>query len=262
VITTLQLEFERFYQIPYSLTVVVVENHVTKPQATDTASLDAEIRDQIGAASVAFLDGEEGGFGEDLKSGATTVRDTVRDGIVTVKGKIAAVTDWVMAPVNAVQEVIQPLVETRQILQTAVSDSLGSIGYFSLGVDGLIPGSPLSDTLRTDEWTRKSYTDLYHYNHIDRRLGRAERALRGLGGQPSGFSNQPAERRSKEVTTTNPNLYQIAATEYGDPTKWTIIANANGVTDPMLSGTRTIIVPEDTAESGGVLYPAGDTSFA
>lgn len=46
------------------------------------------------------------------------------------------------------------------------------------------------------------------------------------------------------VTTNNPNLFQLAAQHYGDASQWTKIASANGVTDPMPTGTFTLKIPK------------------
>jgi nucleoid-associated protein YgaU len=42
-------------------------------------------------------------------------------------------------------------------------------------------------------------------------------------------------------------------TSYGDPTAWTTIAKANGLTDPVINGVQTILVPPLPGSSGGVL---------
>jgi hypothetical protein len=51
----------------------------------------------------------------------------------------------------------------------------------------------------------------------------------------------------KVLTVTNANLYRIAAEEYGDATQWTVIANANGLTDPMIEATLTLTLGSDNS---------------
>jgi hypothetical protein len=41
----------------------------------------------------------------------------------------------------------------------------------------------------------------------------------------------------KTITVSNANLFQLAAQYYGDATKWTAIAQANGLSDPMIEAT-------------------------
>jgi hypothetical protein len=49
------------------------------------------------------------------------------------------------------------------------------------------------------------------------------------------------------------NLFSIAAAELGDATQWLRIAQLNGLSDPMLSGVVTLLIPDvDAAAGGGV----------
>lgn len=54
----------------------------------------------------------------------------------------------------------------------------------------------------------------------------------------------PSPTIQNTVTTNNPNLFQLAAQHYGDSSQWTKIASANGVTDPMPTGTFTLKIPK------------------
>lgn len=49
------------------------------------------------------------------------------------------------------------------------------------------------------------------------------------------------------------NLFRIALTYLGDATQWVRIAQLNGISDPMLSGTVTLLIPPvDPSAGGGV----------
>jgi hypothetical protein len=43
--------------------------------------------------------------------------------------------------------------------------------------------------------------------------------------------------QGQTITVANANLYQLAAQYYGDATKWTAIAKANGLSDPVVQPT-------------------------
>lgn len=60
-------------------------------------------------------------------------------------------------------------------------------------------------------------------------------------------------------TVIGGDLYRIAAEAYGDATQWYRIAAANGLTDPLVAGPITLIIPDPTAQptNGGIL---GDPS--
>ena len=49
------------------------------------------------------------------------------------------------------------------------------------------------------------------------------------------------------------NLFEIAARQLGDATQWIRIAQLNGLSDPMLSGVLTLVIPDaNTAAGGGI----------
>ncbi|MGN6536405.1 MAG: hypothetical protein ACTHKQ_11840 [Mesorhizobium sp.] len=64
----------------------------------------------------------------------------------------------------------------------------------------------------------------------------------------------PAAATNRVVTVAGGNLFTLAAQYLGDATKWYQIAQANGLTDPMLTGISTLIIPQNSIPSnGGIL---------
>lgn len=53
------------------------------------------------------------------------------------------------------------------------------------------------------------------------------------------------------LTTAGGNLFQIAAQQLGDATQWLRIAQANNLSDPMLSGVVTLLIPPVNPAAGG-----------
>jgi hypothetical protein len=47
------------------------------------------------------------------------------------------------------------------------------------------------------------------------------------------------------------NLFRIAAEQLDDATQWLRIAQLNGLSDPMLSGVVTLLVPDRDLNAGG-----------
>jgi hypothetical protein len=48
-------------------------------------------------------------------------------------------------------------------------------------------------------------------------------------------------------------LFHVAAKQYGDPTQWLPIAQANGMNDPMIVGNITLTIPpQDATSTGGI----------
>ncbi len=55
----------------------------------------------------------------------------------------------------------------------------------------------------------------------------------------------------RTLTVTGGNLFQIAASQLGDATQWIRIAQANGLSDPMLVGLITLRIPDVDSTAGG-----------
>lgn len=53
------------------------------------------------------------------------------------------------------------------------------------------------------------------------------------------------------MTIAGGNLFQLAATELGDATQWIRIAQLNNLSDPMLAGVVTLLIPDPNPNAGG-----------
>jgi len=59
---------------------------------------------------------------------------------------------------------------------------------------------------------------------------------------------------SQLLTVVGANLFQLAAIYYGDATQWALIANANGLVDPIITGQMTLIIPQlNNVNTGGIV---------
>jgi hypothetical protein len=55
------------------------------------------------------------------------------------------------------------------------------------------------------------------------------------------------------LTVAGDNLFRIAAAQLADATQWIRIAELNNISDPMLTGVTTLLIPErDLAAGGGI----------
>ena len=55
----------------------------------------------------------------------------------------------------------------------------------------------------------------------------------------------------REVVVVRGNLFQIASQLLGDATQWIRIAQLNDLSDPMLSGVQTLLIPDLNPNAGG-----------
>jgi hypothetical protein len=53
------------------------------------------------------------------------------------------------------------------------------------------------------------------------------------------------------ITVAGGNLFRIAAEQLADATQWIRIAELNNVSDPMLTGVITLLIPNVNSEAGG-----------
>jgi nucleoid-associated protein YgaU len=55
----------------------------------------------------------------------------------------------------------------------------------------------------------------------------------------------------KNISVAGDNLFRIAAVQLADATQWIRIAELNGLSDPMLVGVNTLLVPDVDPSAGG-----------
>jgi len=55
----------------------------------------------------------------------------------------------------------------------------------------------------------------------------------------------------RSITVAGGNLSQIAAEQLGDATQWIRIAQLNDLSDPMLAGVVTLLIPDRDLSAGG-----------
>ena len=55
----------------------------------------------------------------------------------------------------------------------------------------------------------------------------------------------------KTITVVSDNLFRIAASQLADATQWIRIAELNTLTDPMLVGVITLLIPDVDPNAGG-----------
>lgn len=87
-------------------------------------------------------------------------------------------------------------------------------------------------------------TELYELYQLQAVLDRMEKNLNLIHAVPN----------AQFITVVGGNLFQLAAQYYNDATQWTVIAQANGLTDPEVTGLQTLLIPPPSSqESGGIL---------
>ncbi|WP_313188889.1 hypothetical protein [Pantoea sp.] len=222
VITAFSPVYEFVWRRPYSIEVAVVSNEGF-PDKVDALTgalrglIDSDLGRTLGLANIIDI-------------------DAVTQAVNVLHLAVKRVTDFAHATVGQIQAVIRPLVAARNIVEHELALlEAAAADITSLG--GLVPGNPISKTvsnllLQSDHTTR--IPALYRLQEI---LGRLNKNVN---------SGQTADG-VRAVTLSGGNLYQVASEQYGDASLWASIAEANDLTDPHLSGIRTLKIPTSPA---------------
>lgn len=218
-------DFERFYQIPYQITVEIVADLSGAVTEKAPASVDDLTRDD--AASITDL--------------ADAIGDPTLSSLVSsLNSAISTVSDIAKAATSTINSIVKPLNAVRarvQVLFASVNNTVRSVT--TLG--GILPNNPISTNVGRILSQATAATQIPMLQQMDVTLGRMGK---NLGSINSG---------TKTVTQAGGNLLRVSANEYGDAMGFTTLLTANGLTDPQLTGVNTIVVPPLNQTPNGVL---------
>lgn len=218
VITDFNPVFEFVYRQPYTISLAVLQRN-DDPLLVDslTGALNSLISSDIGT-SLGLAD-------------IINVQD-ITDAVTTVQSAVNAVSDFATATVSTIHTVVSPIIAAQQIIQANISSLESSLNSITT-LGGIVTGNPISTTINNLLTQADGYTRLPALYNLSSVLDRVNKNVR-TGQTANGV---------KTLTLSGSNLYQVAADQYGDATYWDSLAEANGLTDPQLTGINTITVP-------------------
>jgi hypothetical protein len=216
-------EFKPNYKlghIPYKITLEVLED-LSSAGATDAlGNIDDDISDDMYAANT---------LAADVPSITSSVSTLVSD--INAIGSL----------VSAAYSVVAPLIQS-------VSAIISNVSTLSLSTDETLASASAPggmSTSNTPAVNLAAYEAQLAANNTQTSLVQ----LQGLLGRI--LKNlQLVNSSIKTVTVSGGNLFDIAAKQYGDPTAWTLIASANGLTDPTITGIVTLTIPPYVSGTG------------
>lgn len=215
VIASLKCSFQRVYKLPYAITCKVVADYSQPVTTIAPLGFDAAIMDDL----------------NDAKSLATSINDGPLSGLMTtLDSAIKAVSSVAKATSTAINSVLNPIRDVRarvSVLIAAVGNTINNTATFG-GVFGTPSG------LQNQLSTTAQVANLYQ---LDAKLQRMQLNLYLIDRAPN----------AQTVTVTGGNLYALASKYYDDPSLWNVIAQANGLTDPVLIGTHNLTIPPKPA---------------
>lgn len=223
VIKDFKASFERFYQIPYTITVTVVQDlNKPFPVLVPVAYNDVIINAQVEANDLA----------------QAINNPSIINQLAVVSAAINSVPSLSNATAAQIASIVQPLNTLEQTTAGAISTLSSSI--FPDTLLGAPPPTFEANNILAADLLQLS--DLYQLQAV---LVRMNRNLLLINSTSNG----------QVITVNNANLFQLASQYYGDATKWTAIAIANNLNDPQIQGTGavTLVIPNTAVDTGGIL---------
>jgi nucleoid-associated protein YgaU len=226
VISKFRFIVERYYKVGYSIALEVVSDdsqpvQTIAPSGFDTA-IDADCDSMLGLGDL---------IGDGPLSRALSVLDTAVRGVSSFATATNAVVQQVQGAIGAVAARVSTL-------SAAAMNTIGSV----TAIGGVVPNVPLAQTIGTMAAQVTATTQAPILQNLTSLATRMSRNV--------SMAQQGASARSVQVA--GGTLFDVAAREYGDATRWISIAQASGLTDAVITGVKTLQIPANPIDSGGV----------
>ena len=216
----------RFARIPYKIVCEVLQDLTAPVYADAGPDADDLINGDLDSANTLT---------------ASTGDSTLSGLMGSVSTAVSNVKTFVGASLSTVASVLQPIHQAVSYVQSAmgnVDTILASVGVPA----GVLPSIPVLQNIGVFSSIVNATTLQVQYSQIGSLLGRMQTNLGQINSS------------GRIITVGGGNLFDIASKEYGDPSAWTQIAQANNLSDPTLSGVNTLIIPPyNNGASGGIL---------
>lgn len=249
VVKSFTWDSRRFYELPYKITVAVVEDNVQPVTGVD-ANVDDETQADFDDSN-ALMDA--------LIEIVTIAQNLLVDvidlltlpleiaGIFSTLGEIASISGASSDQIDGLQMQIDTARATAlQIVAAseAAVEAAGDAANFASGTDG----AALAQSLNATTSYSATLATVLQLANVLGRLSRNVQAV--LSGAPilSGYASTSIATSSSQQGATlavspGNSLYAIAALIYGDAAGWALLAKANGLVDPMIQFDMPLTIP-------------------
>lgn len=233
--------FEQAFEVPYTISCEVASDDATPvspgqgPSVDDMMSSDADDADDMADDIDADDDDDDETDAEDgaPPGGLSALVANVQSAVSAVSNFASATREEiasVLAPIQAVQAQVGSMIATA----TAAVNSVSSLG----GVVAGIPAVQSAQGLIGQVAAMTRLPMLYDLNSLMGRMTTNLAAVRASGST---------------IVQAGGDLLHLATQAYGDPNEWPTIALANDLTDPVLTGVNSVLIPPDATGADGVL---------
>lgn len=216
-------DFERGgFEVPYSISLIVLKD--------DTSASSGPGVDE--------MMGIDNGTAQDLSA---SIGDDQLTGLLGgLDSAISSVSSFATATQSEINSVLTPIAQVQGRVTTLIASAENTLGQATT-LGGVLPNNPVARTVASLEGQVTAMTQCASLYDLQNTTGRmaANLAAVGAGGA--------------QVVVAGADLFKMAEQAYGDATEWSTIAKANNLTDPLVSGVQTILVPPVASGSDGLL---------
>ena len=224
VVREFNADFQRFYKIPYKIACEVV-SAAPKPQ-NDDQSIDSQIKADAATAS-------------DLVS---SIGDSTLTSLMgSVNSAIDSVASFANAAQSTLSNVVQQITAVRDRVQKLVASTNSDLMKVAT-LGGILPNNPVAQQVTKLNNQINSALSLPVLVQLDRLAGRMQTNIASV------------YKSAKHVVVAGGDLMKMAAKEYDDAMAWTALVKANPelAWDPLVQGIKTLIVPPNKDNVGGL----------
>lgn len=242
--------------VPYKITLTVAEDQTGLITALPTASVSSQIAgDMADAASLTSTIGDSTltglmGTVQSTVSSALAAVAPVANGLVsiantgtalaasvtsTINSAIASATAAVSPALSAINSALSAVSSAQAQVQSLISSAESTVKSIANSAS-LVVGTPVATMVSKFTSQATAAISLPSLNSLNNILSTTTMNLGALATQGTSTTLQVA----------GTTLQQIAAQQYGDATLWPVLAAANSLTDPVISGVQTLIIPPQT----------------
>lgn len=208
-------------EIPYSLALEVVDTP-SADAGPDAHQMMLDDNATAQAQGAAHGDSKLGSLLGGLDSAIGKVSDFAKATQATINS--------VLDPIRAVQSRVTTLIGAAETTMLQVTT-----------IGGILPNNPISQQVARLSGQVNATLQCSQLYGLQDTLGRMSANLGAIG---SGGA---------VALVAGGNLYDKAAEAYGDATEWAHIAAANGLTDPMVSGIKKLLIPPLPSGADGLI---------
>jgi hypothetical protein len=243
VVTSFEADYQRDYQIPYSIEVTVIEDHQTGDASASAKSILDQITEDISSANA---------LAEDFPA-LTKARQMFNDAVGKVTSFISDAQEVIHNVAQRVDkfraDVQEQLVLVDKIIEGIEAVEKDALTVATLG--GLLPNNALARRLTSasDQLNASLHAQR---DAIDQQL-RLVQLYAVLGRLKTNL--EQIDRGVKSVSVGGNTLFDLASKYYGKVSGWTALLKANPHlgNDPNITGNQVITIPPYRRDSGGIL---------